>query len=53
MSLTEIFYKILDNESGDSHIMKAMEAVDQAFSQVLVPGTAEINRVGNFMNFGL
>ena len=41
MRITDKFYKILDNESGDSHIMKAMEAVDKAFSQVLVPGTAE------------
>lgn len=41
MSLTETFYKVLDNENGDSHIMDAIEAANKAFSQILVPGTAE------------
>lgn len=41
MSLTEIFYKILNKEDGDSCIIDAMTAANEAFSQILVPNTEE------------
>lgn len=41
MSLTEIFYEVLNKEDGESRIIEAMVAVNKAFSQILVPDTEE------------
>lgn len=41
MSLTEIFYEVLNKEDGESRIIEAMEAANKAFSQILVPDTEE------------
>ena len=41
MSLTEIFYEVLNKEDGESRIIEAMQAANKAFSQILVPDTEE------------
>ena len=41
MSLTEIFYEVLNKEDGDSCIIDAIAAANKDFSQILVPDTEE------------
>lgn len=53
MSLTEIFYEVLNKGNGDFRIIDAVKAVNKAFSQILNPNTEEeicIERLFRNMN---